>query len=96
MGYFIRTCSSKPCPLDDARPRLILPAGPATRPVVCVIGHATLAGPPERPILEETMSSPASNSVVLRQVLDRARISTVSGLLGVVVASYLDVAADVV
>jgi hypothetical protein len=40
------------------------------------------------------MSFPASNSVVLRQVLDRAQISSVSGLLGVAVASYLDVAAD--
>jgi hypothetical protein len=40
------------------------------------------------------MSFPASNSVVLRQVLDRAQVSSVSGLLGVAVASYLDVAAE--
>jgi hypothetical protein len=38
------------------------------------------------------MSTPASSSVVLRQVLDRAQVATVSGLLGVTVASYLDVA----
>ena len=38
------------------------------------------------------MSFPASSSVVLRQVLDRAQVATVSGLLGVTVASYLDVA----
>jgi hypothetical protein len=37
------------------------------------------------------MSFPASNSVVLKQVLDRAQIATVSGLLGVTVASYLEV-----
>ena len=40
------------------------------------------------------MSFPASNSLVLRQVLDRAQIATVSGLLGVTVAAYLDVADD--
>jgi hypothetical protein len=38
------------------------------------------------------MSFPASSSVVLKQVLDRAQIATVPGLLGVAVASYLDVA----
>jgi hypothetical protein len=38
------------------------------------------------------MSSPASGTAVLRQVLDRAQIATVGGLLGVTVASYLDVA----
>jgi hypothetical protein len=38
------------------------------------------------------MSFPASSSVVLKQVLDRAQIATVPGLLGVTVASYLDVA----
>jgi hypothetical protein len=38
------------------------------------------------------MSFRASSSVVLRQVLDRAQIATVGGLLGVTVASYLDVA----
>jgi hypothetical protein len=40
------------------------------------------------------MSFPASNSAVLRQVLDRAQIATVNGLLGLTMASYLDVAAD--
>jgi hypothetical protein len=37
------------------------------------------------------VSFPASNSIVLKQVLDRAQIATVSGLLGVNVASYLGV-----
>ena len=38
------------------------------------------------------MSFPASSSGVLRQVLDRAQLATVGGLLGVTTASYLDVA----
>jgi hypothetical protein len=38
------------------------------------------------------MSFPASSSVVLMQILDRAQIATVGGLLGVAVASYLEVA----
>jgi hypothetical protein len=38
------------------------------------------------------MSFPASSSIVLRQVLDRAQLATVGGLLGVTTASYLDVA----
>jgi hypothetical protein len=37
------------------------------------------------------MSFSASNSLVLKQVLDRAQIATVSGLLGVAVATYLEV-----
>jgi hypothetical protein len=40
------------------------------------------------------MNFPASNSVVLKQVLDRAQIATVGGLLGVTVAAYLEVAGD--
>jgi hypothetical protein len=36
------------------------------------------------------MRFPTSNSGVLLQVLDRAQIATVGGLLGVTVASYLD------
>ena len=38
------------------------------------------------------MSFPVSSALVLRQILDRAQIATVGGLLGVAVASYLDVA----
>ena len=40
------------------------------------------------------MSFPTSNSGVLKQVLDRAQIATVPGLLGVTVAAYLEVADD--
>jgi hypothetical protein len=40
------------------------------------------------------MSFLASNSIVLRQVLDRAQVATVGGLVGGTVASYLDVAGD--
>jgi len=72
------------------------PAAPGPRPAAGCMrarrgGKLASARPP--PIPPGTpMSFPVSSALVLRQILDRAQIATVGGLLGVAVASYLDVA----
>jgi hypothetical protein len=57
---------------------------------MCEVRHGNLGRCPATSDTRCEMSFPASNSVVLKQVLDRAQIATVSGLLGVTVASYLE------